>query len=240
MSQLISQATHTQKSPLTTDMWRGFIYKSHKSKHSWLTQPSGCMSGPIPLHHHITVGIRVGGGVEALWQTHTSMCTHTNTHTHLLVTTWLDQNKAFRQALFSAELIFLKGLRAMCWFQELFSQTGGPAFQNFYSCTPLWPISDIFFFESFWEDCTPFQPNPMTIFLSWTLSSFIKASAFILTICAYTLCLSSCPSGNQTTISGHWKALTWIFSFMKPTTQVIPRQLLGRLLQETPGLLADT
>ena len=80
MPQLISQETHTLKSPLTADMWRGFIYKSHKSKHSWLTQPSGCMSGPIRLHHHITGGIR---GVEALWQTHTSMCTHTNTHTHI-------------------------------------------------------------------------------------------------------------------------------------------------------------
>lgn len=29
-----------------------------------------------------------------------------------MVTTWLDQNKAFRQALFSAKLVFLKQLRA--------------------------------------------------------------------------------------------------------------------------------
>lgn len=40
-----------------------------------------------------------------------------------MVTTWLEQNKAFRQALFSAELIFQKGLRATTWTQELLRQT---------------------------------------------------------------------------------------------------------------------
>lgn len=46
-----------------------------------------------------------------------------------MVTTWLDQNKAFWQALFSAELIYLKQLRAKAVFNNLgtvfFSVWGG-------------------------------------------------------------------------------------------------------------------
>lgn len=83
------------------------VCKSHKSKHGCLRQPSGCGPIGLPLHHHRTKG---GGGWDPLSNTHKHVYTHK--HTHLMVTTWLDQNKAFRQALFSAELIFLKGARS--------------------------------------------------------------------------------------------------------------------------------
>lgn len=67
-----------------------------------------------------------------------------------MVTTWLDQNKAFRQALFSAELIFPKQLRAKAVFKNLwttfffffFLMWGGLRVLNFHLCTTFGPTSD--------------------------------------------------------------------------------------------------
>lgn len=70
-----------------------------------------------------------------------------------MVTTWLDQNKAFQQALFSAELIFLKRLRAMSWFQELsdfLSERGLSISKLLFMYTFFWPMSDISF-VFFWS-----------------------------------------------------------------------------------------
>lgn len=95
----------------------------------------------VDLYHYtLTVqGVELRPSVK-----HTQACIHT----HLMVTTWLDQNKAFRQALFTAELIFLKQLRGKELFSRtcrlffFFFQSGGLDFKNFYLCTSFGPILD--------------------------------------------------------------------------------------------------
>lgn len=76
-----------------------------------------------------------GGGWEAELRPsdrHTHKPVHTHKYTDLMVTTWLDQNKAFRQALFSAKLVFLKQLRA----KERFFLVGGGGSKTFI-CLPF-------------------------------------------------------------------------------------------------------
>lgn len=59
------------------------------------------------LQYYIITTMREEDGeATTLCQACTSTYAHTNTH--LMGTTWLDQNKAFGDALFPAELIFLK------------------------------------------------------------------------------------------------------------------------------------
>lgn len=84
-------------------------FNSHKWKCAWLRQPLSWRVETIILHHHNSGG-RQEREAETPCQTRTS--THAHTNTHLMVTTWLDQNKDLGQALFSAELIFLKGAQS--------------------------------------------------------------------------------------------------------------------------------
>lgn len=55
----------------------GFIYISHKSKHSWLRQPSGC----VEWTYTITSAECWGKGGLQSFAKHTQACTHTQTHT---------------------------------------------------------------------------------------------------------------------------------------------------------------
>lgn len=65
-----------------------------------------------------------------------------------MVTTWLDQNKAFRQALLSAELIFLKRLRD----KELFSRTCRLFFFFFFFSDWGLRFSKLLFVYIFWTN----------------------------------------------------------------------------------------
>ncbi len=142
-----------------------FMYTSHKSKHGRLRQPSGCIEWTYTITSSQCRG--EGGEWEPLSNTHKHV--HTHKHTHLMVTTWLEQNKAFRQALFSAELIFQKRLRALSRSQDFFSARRlsiSKLLLVYTFSTSFWRVC-LFRFLS--ESCTLFRPTNVLIgHIQWT------------------------------------------------------------------------